>query len=73
MHHGTDRVMRLLEQNPEYDVVEYGCLGNCGQCFTQPYAMVNGEIVAADTAEELLELIERKIAELDDPWSDLDF
>lgn len=73
MHHGTDRVMRLLEQNPEYDVVEYGCLGNCGQCFTQPYAMVNGEIVAADTAEELLELIERKIAELDDPWSDLGF
>jgi uncharacterized protein YuzB (UPF0349 family) len=72
MHHGTDRVMRLLEQNPEYDVLEYGCLGNCGQCYAQPYAMVNGEIVAAETADELLELIERKIAELDEDWPEFD-
>ncbi|MFC4103031.1 YuzB family protein [Paenibacillus xanthanilyticus] len=53
MHHGTDEVMKRLEQNPDYDVIEYGCLGNCGECYLFPFAMVNGEIVAGETAEEL--------------------
>jgi uncharacterized protein YuzB (UPF0349 family) len=50
---GTENVMKKLEENPDYDVIEYGCLGNCGQCYTTPYAMVNGEIVVADTPDEL--------------------
>ncbi|MFB9327616.1 YuzB family protein [Paenibacillus aurantiacus] len=57
MHHGTDQVMKRLEQNPDYDVIEYGCLGNCGECYLFPFAMVNGEIVAAETAEGLEERI----------------
>lgn len=66
MHHGTDRVMACLEANPEYDVVEYGCLGNCGECYAKPYALLNGEIVAADTADELLEQILQKIREAEE-------
>jgi uncharacterized protein YuzB (UPF0349 family) len=54
MHHGTDRVMKKLEANPDYDVVEYGCLGSCGECYAMPYALLNGEFVGADTPEELL-------------------
>jgi len=63
MHHGTEKVMKELEENPEYDVIEYGCLGNCGECYLFPYALVNGEIVAAPTAEELREKILEAIRE----------
>lgn len=58
MHHGTDAVMRRLEAEPDkYEVIEYGCLGNCGECFLFPYAYVDGEIVAAETADELYDKI----------------
>jgi uncharacterized protein YuzB (UPF0349 family) len=65
LHSGTENVMKRLEANPEYDVIEYGCLGNCGECYTFPYALVNGEIVAAATAEELEEQINSKIKEIE--------
>lgn len=53
MHHGTDKLMKKLEENPDYEVIEYGCLGNCGECYLAPFGMVNGQIVSADTVEEL--------------------
>ncbi|NQX62545.1 YuzB family protein [Paenibacillus qinlingensis] len=65
MHTGTDKVMKDLEQNPEFDVMEYGCLGNCGQCYMEPYALVNGEIIAAESAESLHILILEKIKEIE--------
>ncbi|MFM9280439.1 YuzB family protein [Paenibacillus jiagnxiensis] len=67
----TEDVMPRLEENPEYDVVEYGCLNNCGQCYAQPYAMVNGEIVAADSPEALYDAIIAKIKEAE-AWDSLD-
>jgi uncharacterized protein YuzB (UPF0349 family) len=66
MHHGTDKLMKRLEENPDYDVIEYGCLGNCGECFLLPYALVNGEIVAGTTVEELEQHIAQKIKEIED-------
>jgi uncharacterized protein YuzB (UPF0349 family) len=63
MHHGTDRVMRRLEADPEVEVIEYGCLGNCGECYLFPFAMVNGEIVAAETADQLHDAIMASIQE----------
>ncbi|MFD0715225.1 YuzB family protein [Paenibacillus sp. GCM10027626] len=57
MHHGTDRIMTRLEQNPQMQVIEYGCLGNCGECYLYPFALVNGQIIAADTVDELYEQI----------------
>ncbi|WP_438446480.1 YuzB family protein [Gorillibacterium sp. sgz5001074] len=66
MHHGTAEVMKKLEQSPDYDVVEYGCLGNCGECYLFPYALVNGETVAGETAEQLMERIMEKIKELEE-------
>ncbi|MBM7567433.1 YuzB family protein [Paenibacillus sacheonensis] len=53
MHHGTDKLMKKLEANPDYEVIEYGCLGNCGECYLVPFGMVDGQIVAAETIEEL--------------------
>ncbi|SDE03658.1 Uncharacterized protein YuzB, UPF0349 family [Paenibacillus sp. UNCCL117] len=66
MHHGTDKLMQELEANPEYDVLEYGCLGNCGECYLFPFALVNGEIVAAETAEGLGQAVRAKIKEIED-------
>jgi uncharacterized protein YuzB (UPF0349 family) len=63
MHHGTDRIMKRLEQNDALEVIEYGCLGNCGECYLFPFGLVNGEIVAAPTADELFDQIMKKIDE----------
>lgn len=65
MHHGTDRIMAKLEENPDYDVIEYGCLGHCGECYMFPYALVDGEFVYAETVDELYDLILEKIEQLD--------
>lgn len=62
MHHGTDQVMEKLEANMAYDVIDYGCLGNCGQCFANPYALVNGVYISAETANELYDKIMEEIA-----------
>jgi uncharacterized protein YuzB (UPF0349 family) len=69
--HGTDKLMHKLEQNPDYDVIEYGCLNNCGQCYLSPFAMLNGEILEADSPEELEETINAKIKELE-AWGNLE-
>lgn len=68
LHHGTDAIMKRLEENPDYDVIEYGCLGNCGQCYLMPYAMVNGEVIEADTAAELYERIKEKIKDIEEMY-----
>ncbi|BBI35110.1 YuzB family protein [Cohnella abietis] len=57
MHHGTDLVLEKLEKLPHIEVIEYGCLGNCGECYLSPYALVNGESVVAEAADQLYDLI----------------
>ncbi|KSU87622.1 hypothetical protein AS180_12385 [Priestia veravalensis] len=49
--------MEELEKDPNLDIVEYGCLGYCGKCARSPFALVNGDVVAADTPEELVAAI----------------
>jgi uncharacterized protein YuzB (UPF0349 family) len=66
MHHGTGKIMQKLEADPDLDVIEYGCLGNCGECYMFPYALVNGEFVAAETPDELYDKIMEKIRELEE-------
>lgn len=72
MHHDTDRMMKRLEENPDFDVIEYGCLGNCGQCYAEPYALVNGEIISAESADALYEKILEAVEHIKDPFADLD-
>jgi len=64
-YHGTEEIKRKLESIATIDVIEYGCLGNCGECYLSPYALVNGESVVAETPERLLEEIMKKIAEIE--------
>ncbi len=72
MHHGTDEVLKKLEQLPDVEVVEYGCLGNCGECYLSPYALVNGESIVAETADSLYDLILAAMKEQEEERSALD-
>lgn len=58
---GTDKVLSTLEDRFDCQVVEYGCLTSCGQCYLMPFAYVDGDWVEAPTAEELLEVIVQKL------------
>ena len=44
-------------------VEEAGCTSNCEICDACLFAIVNSEVVEAETAEELLQLIEEKMKE----------
>jgi uncharacterized protein YuzB (UPF0349 family) len=60
---GADVVFNKLDNDPEVDVLEYGCLQNCGPCARGLYALVNGDMVKGETPEELLENIYSHIEE----------
>ena len=51
---GSQKVMEILEKDPNLDLIEYGCLSYCGKCANSLYALVNGEVVTGDSPEELL-------------------
>lgn len=45
----------ILEEDRNLDVVEYSCTSNCELCAMTIFCLVNGEIVVAETAEQLVE------------------
>lgn len=56
---GTEKVVKTLQENyKNIDVSVEGCLGYCGDCAVGPYALVDDEMIQADTADELLKKIE---------------
>ncbi|CDQ21298.1 Uncharacterized protein YuzB, UPF0349 family [Halobacillus karajensis] len=54
---GSQEAKERLEKDPDLDVVEYGCLRNCGLCSQTLYAVVEGNRVMADTPDELVDKI----------------
>lgn len=60
---GSQKAMEVLEKDPNMDVVEYTCLGNCGLCYEGPYALVNGEFVNGETPEQLVDNIYQYLEE----------
>lgn len=58
---GTEEVYRTLDDDPEIDVLDYGCLNNCGLCSKAFFVLVDGEIVSAMTPDKLLEKIYKRI------------
>ncbi|MDQ0219648.1 DUF1450 domain-containing protein [Peribacillus cavernae] len=60
---GAQKALEQLERDPNFDIVEYGCLGYCGKCAASLYALVNGEPVTGDTPEELVENIYQYLEE----------
>ena len=53
---GAEDVLKKLEENDIKFEVE-ACLGYCGDCSEGPFALVDGELIQADSAEELYDLI----------------
>ncbi|KGR82602.1 YuzB family protein [Lysinibacillus odysseyi] len=60
---GAQETLEALEKDPNIDVLEYGCLSYCTTCASNFYAVVNGDIVEADTPGELTEKIYAYIEE----------
>ncbi len=54
---GSQETFEKLEYDPTIDILEYGCLSYCTKCSAGLYAIVNGEVVEADTPDELTERI----------------
>ena len=52
---GSQAAKEKLEEDPNLDVIEYGCLSNCELCYDHLYALVNGEMVTGETPDELVE------------------
>ncbi|MEC2055660.1 YuzB family protein [Peribacillus psychrosaccharolyticus] len=51
---GAQEALEQLERDPNLDIVEYGCLSQCGKCAASLYALVNGDPVSGETTEELV-------------------
>jgi len=72
----SKETMERLENDPELDadVLEYGCLGYCGECYMAPFALVNGDFVTAETPQELFAKIKQQLreerADMDQDWPD---
>jgi len=60
---GSQKTYEVLERDPNIDVLEYGCLSYCTKCSESFYAIVNGELVEADSPEELKNAIYQFIEE----------
>lgn len=65
MAKGGDIVYEKLENDPDVDVLEYGCLQNCGMCSSGLYVLVDGDIVEGGTPDDLLNNIYKHIEEND--------
>lgn len=51
---GAYEAKEKLEEDDGLDIIDYGCLGYCGQCGESLFALVNGEIVTGDTSDALV-------------------
>jgi uncharacterized protein YuzB (UPF0349 family) len=58
---GSQEAFEQLEKDFEVDVMEYGCLGFCGQCAESLFALVDGEPVTGNSPEELVKNIYKYI------------
>lgn len=60
--HGTDDVAERIESEFEdVAVIIEPCLTYCGECAAGPFAVVNDELIQADSSEELYDIIVEKL------------
>lgn len=62
--YGTEEVKaRLMEEFDEADIEVFPCLAMCEECAEGPYAIVNDEVIQADSSEELFQQLRNMIKE----------
>ncbi|OCL26357.1 hypothetical protein U472_10135 [Orenia metallireducens] len=60
--YGTEELANKLENELDGVSVEVeACLGYCGDCALGPFALVDGELIQADSVEELYEMIKEEL------------
>lgn len=60
--HGTEDVVNKIESELDGVTVEVApCLGYCGDCAMGPFALVDDELLQADTADELFNKIKEQV------------
>ncbi|KRQ86339.1 hypothetical protein ABG79_01851 [Caloramator mitchellensis] len=59
--HGTDTTVEKLRLLEGVSVEVAPCLGYCGNCAAGPYALVDGEIIEADSPDALFDKIKEMI------------
>lgn len=60
--HGTDKLVNRIESELNGVSVEVEpCLGYCGDCAMGPFALVDDELVQAETADELFNKIKEQV------------
>jgi len=60
---GSYEAKEILEQDDELEVIDYGCLGFCGQCGESMFALVNGEVVQGETTDMLVRNVYKYLEE----------
>lgn len=60
---GTHEAIRMVQEQYDCEVHEYGCLTHCGTCYAFPYVIVNGKQVEAEDAGQLAARILQIISE----------
>ena len=60
---GSQEAFDILEQDPDLDVLEYGCLSYCSLCSETLFAIVNGDVVEGSSSEDLVSNIYKYIEE----------
>lgn len=62
--YGSEEVKtRLMDEFEEIDIEVFPCLALCRECAEGPYAIVNEEILQADSAEDLFQKLRNIIKE----------
>lgn len=55
--HGTEDVVEKLKENFDAKIIVDSCLGFCGDCTNGSFALVNNELIEAESPEELYDVI----------------
>ena len=59
---GTEDVVKKIENElKDVNVEVEPCLGYCGDCAVGPFALVNDELIQAETADELYQKIKDEL------------
>ena len=60
---GSADVYDVLVERDDVEITESGCTSNCEICEANLFAIVNGDMIKAEDAEQLLDLVEKELEE----------